>query len=183
MGTFFSRTGAAAALAALLLSGCGKPSDPARPAGVGPAVTAPAAIQDGGLSRQQLENGALEPTCSLENVVALGNDQRFTASQAVYAVPKGMAVKLIGFGTSKAKGTDLGAFTLLLASASAVFKVDGQAGLERPDVAAFFNAPGMGKAGFQIDVDLKDLPAGDYAVYLRTPAGVGCPTHHTIRIQ
>ena len=64
-----------------------------------------------------------------------------------------------------------------------VYRMSGQTNLERPDVVAFFKTPGMLKSGFQIDADLRDLPAGDYRIFLQGSGGVTCPTHHTLRIQ
>lgn len=180
----------AAACAVFGFGGCGK-KDSAGPAagqgssgGPGPAVvSAVKPVLETGTTRERVETGAMEPACSLEAIVQLPNEKRFEAASAVYTVPRDITVKLIGFGTNKSKGSDLGPFTALLASTAAVYKVAGQTQLERPDVVSFFKAPGMLKSGFQIDVDLKDIPPGDYAVLLQPASGSSCPTHHTIRVQ
>jgi hypothetical protein len=168
----------AAACAVFGFGGCGK-KDSAGPAagqgssgGPGPAVvSAVKPVLETGTTRERVETGAMEPACCFE------------AASAVYTVPRDITVKLIGFGTNKSKGSDLGPFTALLASTAAVYKVAGQTQLDRPDVVSFFKAPGMLKSGFQIDVDLKDIPPGDYAVLLQPASGSSCPTHHTIRVQ
>ena len=169
------------ACAVFVLAGCGKKESPS-PSAAG-AVQAPRAVLDATTSRQQIEAGALEAACSLEVVIELPSEKRYDASSAVYTIPRDLTVKLIGFGTNKTAGTELGSFVTLLASVSAVYGVAGQTQLERPDVAAFFKAPGMVKAGYQVDVDLKGVPPGDYAVYLKPTKGGTCPTHHTVRIQ
>lgn len=165
----------------IAVSGCGKKEAPAPSAA--PAVQASRAVIDANLSRQQIEAGALEAACTLEVVIELPSEKRYDASSAVYTIARDLTVKLIGFGTNKAAGTELGPFSTLLASGSAVYTVAGQTQLERPDVAAFFKAPGMLKSGYQVDVDLKGVPPGDYAVYLKPAKGGICPTHHTVRIQ
>jgi hypothetical protein len=164
-----------------VLAGCGKKETPSSSAAG--SVQASRAVLDATTSRQQIEAGALEAACSLEVVIELPSEKRYDASSAVYTIPRDLSVKLIGFGTNKTAGTELGSFVTLLASASAVYGVAGQTQLERPDVAAFFKAPGMLKAGYQVDVDLKGVPPGDYAVYLKPTKGGTCPTHHTVRIQ
>lgn len=135
------------------------------------------------VTRQQIESGALEPACSVENIVDMSNERPFPISNAVYAVPRDKVVKLIGFGIGKSKGEPLGAFTAYLASAAAVYKIAGQTDLERPDVVAFFKAPGTLKSGFQVNADLREVPAGDYMIYLQGAGGQYCPTHHVLRVQ
>lgn len=103
-------------------------------------------------------------TCSLEGGVALATQIQYAAEAAVYAVPRDLASKLIGFGTYKTAGRTLGPFSPYFASRSAVYSVSGQTGLERLDVAACLQAPGLLGAGFQVDVDLKGVPPGEYAV-------------------
>jgi hypothetical protein len=147
------------------------------------AAGATVAQLDGSLTRAQIESGPLEPTCSLEGVFAIATQTRYVAEGAAYSVPKDLAYKLIGFGTRKAAGSTLGPFSLHLASVAAVYTVQGQTGLERPDVVAYFNSPGMLGASFQVDVDLKGVPSGDYAVYLKPSTGPTCPTHHTNRVS
>ncbi len=164
-----------------LLASCGNKEAAAPVAASMPQVGK--AVLDASVSRQQLESGALEPTCSLEGVVGLRDQSRFPAdASATYAVPRGSAVKMIGFGTIKSKGRVLGAFTAYLAGDQAVYKVSGQTTLERPDVVSYFNAPDMLSAGFHLDIDLTGIPPGDYAVMLRPGDGAVCPTHHTVRI-
>lgn len=171
---------------ALTLAGCGKSETSAQSQGQAQvaAVTAQRPVIDNSVTRQQLEAGPLEPTCSLENVTDMATERAVPQSNAVYGIAKDKVVKLIGFATVKGKGEAMGAFNAYLASASVVYKLSGNTGLDRPDVVAFFgNAAGLLKSGFQIDADLRDIPSGEYAVYLQKIGGATCPTHHTIRIQ
>ena len=165
-----------------LLAACGNKESDA-PAAVS-APRAVAAVLDASVSRQQLESGPLEPSCSVEGVLGIADQNRFAAdASATYAVPRGAAVKVIGFGTRYSTGKAMGSFTAYLAGTQAVYKVSGQTTLERLDVVKYFNAPNMLASGFQLDVDLKGVPPGDYAVMLRPDDGPVCPTHHTLRIQ
>lgn len=174
------------AVCALAVAGCGQrePSGAGASAPAASAVpTAPRPTADTATTLQQLEAGALEPTCSVENIVDLSTERPVPVSNAVYAGARDKVVKFIGFATIKSKGEPLGSFTALLASDRGVYRMSGQTNLERPDVVAFFKTPGMLKSGFQIDADLRDLPAGDYRIFLQGSGGVTCPTHHTLRIQ
>lgn len=169
-----------------MLCACGRRETDTPPAPSTDATTAVVAARptvDQGLSLQGLQAAQFEPTCSLEAVVQLGSDKPFPVVNAVYLVPGDATVKLIGFATYKAKSEPLGSFAVLMASASAVYQVPGQTRFDRPDVAKFFNAPGMLTSGFQLDVSLKGLPAADYAVFLRGSAGTVCPSHQTVRIM
>lgn len=180
------RLALALAASALAVAACGQ-REPTSGGSSSPAAsaapTAPRPTADTATKLQQLEAGALEPTCSVENIVDLSTERPVPVTNAVYAVPRDKVVKFIGFATIKSKGEPLGSFTALLASDQMAYRISGQTNLERPDVAAFFKAPGMLKSGFQIDADLRDLPAGDYRIFLQGSGGVTCPTHHTLRIQ
>lgn len=176
--------------AALLLTACGRPEPAAQASGAATAPSpsaAPAAPQaqpHTAVTRAQLENGPLEPACTLENVVDMSNERPFPGANAVYTLPRDKVVKMIGFATLKSKGEALGAFSAYLASTAGVYKLNGLTQLDRPDVVAFFNnASGMLKSGYHLDADLRGVPAGDYAVYLQRAGAPACPTHHTLRIQ
>lgn len=182
----------APALTALLLTACGRPEPAAQaPGAAAPAAAgapqapqAPQAERDAAVTRAQLENGPLEPACTLENVVDMSNERPFPGAQAVYTLPRDKVVKMIGFATVKSKGEALGAFTAYLAGTAGVYKLNGVTRLDRPDVVAYFNnASGMLKSGYHLDANLSGMPAGDYAVYLQRSGSPACPTHHTLRIQ
>ena len=81
----------------------------------------------------------------------------------------------------KDAGEPLKRFTLVLAGAQG-YAVGGETTLDRPDVATFFKQPAVLNSGFQIDVSLQGVPAGDYVFYLRREDGSVCPTHQTLRL-
>jgi len=171
-------------LLTMAISGCGKRDSSGAAASTPSALpSAPRVALEQGTTRQQIESGPLEPACSVENIVDMSNERPFPIANATYSVPRDKVVKLIGFGTVKSKGEPLGAFTAYLAGTAAVYKIAGKTDLERPDVVSFFKAPGTLKSGFQIDADLREVPTGDYMIYLQVAGGATCPTHHTLRIQ
>ena len=128
-----------------------------------------------------LEALPVRATCSVETVVALPGGSPQPAVNNTHAAALNGDVKLIGFATDSDKGEPLAQFTLLLAGAQ-VFAVQASSGLERPDVAEFFKKPGLLKSGFQADVSLKGVPAGEYLILLRAGEGPVCPTHQKLKI-
>jgi hypothetical protein len=176
----------AVSVSAIGPTGCGQREPTSGGASAPGALAVPGAprpTSDPDTTLQKLEAVALEPTCSVENIVDLSNERPFPVANAVYAVARDKVVKFIGFATVKSKGEPLGSFTAVLAGVGGAYRISGQTNLDRPDVASFFKAPGMLKSGFHINADLREVPSGDYRIFLQGPGGVTCTTHHTLRIQ
>ena len=175
-----------ALLSPLLLAACFPSEPPAPPAAPGAAPSAPptsSAIQpllDQTLAAlQALPNQA---ACSVEAVVALPAGSLQPAVNNTYTAALNGDIKFIGFAADVDKGEPLARFTLLLAGRQ-VFGVQAASGLERPDVGEYFKKPGLLKSGFQADISLKGVPAGEYLIMLRADDGPVCPTHQKLKVD
>jgi hypothetical protein len=58
-------------------------------------------------------------------------------------------------------------------------------GVERPDVAASLNSPGLDNSGFTLDFSLANVAAGTYAAYLADPANpqAACDLKYSLTLQ
>jgi hypothetical protein len=172
--------GAALALVACSKSEAPKAASPAAPAAA-PAPSAKPLQLVAGQNLPGLEALPTIGTCSVESIAVLPSGTAQASVKNIYSVAADADVKLIGFAANKDKGEPLARFNIILTYGQ-TYAVAAESGLERPDVVDFFKKPGLLKSGFQADVSLKGIPAGEYVIMLREGDGPICPTHQKIKI-
>lgn len=122
-------------------------------------------------------------TCSLENVITLSTNSENFGEKNSYNVNKGIAYKLIGFATNSEKGVVPKEIEIVLVGGG-VYSLGASTGLERPDVAKYFNNSNFGSAGYQVDVMFDGIEVGKYAVLaIDVASQSACPTHQTINVN
>jgi hypothetical protein len=180
------------AVAIIGLSGCDKGSiiPPPPPAPVAPvAVIAPIAAKAqfsiGAETAESVATLKVMGTCALDSVVTMVDGSLNTSGKNAFAVTKAVAYRLSGFATDVEKGNVPKSLKMLLVGAQ-TYGVSAAAGLERPDVAAYFKQPPLGTAGYQIEAGFDSVAPGDYlAVILNLDDAAPrvCPTHQTIPVK
>lgn len=171
--------------AALALAACGKSEAPMAAAPAMPPIASVSTAKPfqlvAGQNLPGLEALPTIGTCSVEGVAVLPSGNAQASVKNIYSAAADADLKFIGFATNKDKGEPLARFNIILTHGQ-TYSVAAESGLERPDVADFFKKPGLLKSGFQADVSLKGIPAGEYVIMLREGDGPICPTHQKIKI-
>lgn len=126
-------------------------------------------------------------TCSLENLVNMGDGTPSPGAEPnSYAADRANTYTLIGFATDSDAGTVPASIRVLLHGASGAYAMPGTMGLDREDVAKFFNKPALAKSGYQVVASFAGLSPGAYEVHVikgADDAAQLCPTHQTIVIR
>jgi hypothetical protein len=116
--------------------------------------------------------------CSLDAV----NDQ---PAQDTNSIADKAKVKLQGWAGNVASGTSPQEVWIELVGENTAY-VKAIRGAKRPDVASFFNKPGLADAGWEVYADLSGLAAGTYKVriaMLDGQQGFACETKRAIQIN
>jgi len=94
-------------------------------------------------------------------------------------------IKLAGWAANFPAGTSSQQIYVELEGPSKLY-IRATHGLMRPDVAAFFNKPGLGDAGWTATVDLSEAAAGAYKVRIITvegQSGLVCDSKKSIAVK
>jgi hypothetical protein len=116
--------------------------------------------------------------CSLDSV----NDQPAQDTNSVVDKTK---VKFTGWAGNVASGTSPKEVWIELVGSNSAY-VKAIRGGKRPDVASYFNKPGLADAGWETYADLSGLAAGDYKVRVNMvdgQQGLTCETKRVIKIN
>ena len=92
----------------------------------------------------------------------------------------------LGGWTGNGAGQQAQGFYLVLKGATQSYSTPVQTGIERSDVASSLNAPALANSGYVLNISLKDVAAGDYAMYLADPANPeasACNLNYSFKLQ
>lgn len=92
----------------------------------------------------------------------------------------------LGGWAGNGAGQEAQGFHLVLKGATQSYSTPIQTSIARADVANSLNAPALANSGYVLNISLKDVVAGDYAMYLADPANPqasACNLNYSFKLQ
>ena len=124
-------------------------------------------------------------TCAIDLVIDIAADQTVQGpDNRTFSVLQSRSYRLGGFATDSEAGTIPADIRVLLRSESASYVLAGSTGIDRPDVAKFFDKPSLAKSGYVIEAGFAGVKPDRYDVFVvKDSDGTLSPTHKAIVIE